>query len=232
MQPRTLDQIIGEINSTYQPQVDSLRKQQTMVPDELKANEAALDAKKDQGFSDIMSAARRRGTGVAFGGIPLADQSKYLATDYMPALANLRTAATQKATSLEDAINQIYERRNTMGQQIYQGEQSLAENRRQFDANLAFQREQQAAQERQAAAAKASFSPSLGQAQQQVPQYLGNNDLRGHLAYLAQKEGNQNAAIALKYVGNDGRYYLDPYTTNPSIFKALDALGAVNTWKR
>jgi hypothetical protein len=228
MQPRTLDQIIGEINNTYQPQVDSLRKQQSMVPDELKSNEAALDAKKDQGFSDILSAARRRGTGVAFGGIPLAEQSKYLATDYMPALANMRGAATQKATSLEDAINQIYERRNTMGQQIYQGEQSLAENRRQFDTNLAFQREQEARQR----AAAGSALPSFNQQPVQAPQYLGNNDLRGHLTYLAQKEGNQNAALALKYVGNDGRYYLDPYTTNPSIFKALDALGAVNTWKR
>ena len=230
MQPRSLQQVLGELDSVYQPQVDTLRQRQDAIPGQIQAEEQGLEGKRQFAHQDILNAARRRGTGVAFGGIPIAEQTKYDSTDYMPALARLRQSGREQATSLEDAINGIYERRMNTGQQIYQNEQSMAEQRRQFDTNLAFQREQAAAQQRAQAAAYAqpTFNPSVAQ---QQPQYIGNNDLRGHLAYLAQKQGNKDAAVALKYVGNDGRYYLDPYTTNPTIFKALDALGAKNTWR-
>lgn len=115
---RTLDQIIAELNPTYQPQIQSIQNQMGLIPGQIQTQETALNAQKDQGYADILSGARRRGTGVAFGGIPLAEQARYNATTYAPALANLRTAGTQQATSLQDAINAIMERRDTNAQTI------------------------------------------------------------------------------------------------------------------
>lgn len=232
---QNLDQIIQQLQGTYQPEIDSVQKQQAAMPGQQQAAEAGLTAQKDQGFTDILNQARSRGTGVAFGGIPLQEQSKYLSTTYLPAVANLKSSYNQQATSLQDAINSIYEKRNNQALGIQQFQQQQEEAARQFNENLVYQREQLAAQERQAAAARAasaasSYSPSLGAQATATPQFIGNNDFRGHLAYLA-KAGDANAAAALKFVGNDNKYYLDPYTTNPAIFKALDAIGAQNTWR-
>lgn len=115
---RTLDQIIAELNPTYQPQVQSIQNQMGLIPGQIATGEAQLGARKDQAYENILSGARQRGTGVAFGGIPLGEQAKYAATEYMPALANLRTAGTNQATSLQDAINSINERRDTAAQNI------------------------------------------------------------------------------------------------------------------
>lgn len=52
-------------------------------------------------------------------------------------------------------------------------------------------------------------------------QYIGNDDWRGHLAWLAQN-GNQNARIALQYVGNDNKFYQAPESARA----ALEAVGA------
>lgn len=123
---RTLDQIIAELNPAYQAQRESIQTQQSLIPSQIASQEQALNAQKDKGYADIISGARRRGTGVAFGGIPLAEQAQYNATQYAPALANLRTAGTQQAISLQDALNQINERQQTTAQNIYQTEQDRA----------------------------------------------------------------------------------------------------------
>lgn len=158
MATRSLDQIVSSLGSVYDPQVQSIRNQQNLIPESVANEEKGLQAKQTQAFDDILGGARRRGMG--FAGIPLAEQAKYTSTEFLPALARLRQDARQKQMSLEDAILGINERRNTSAQQIYQNELNLDEQRRQFDENLRFQREQMAAQQR--AAAASSFSPSFG----------------------------------------------------------------------
>lgn len=74
----------------------------------------------------------------------------------------------------------------------------------------------------------ASAAPTTVHALPQA--YVGNNDLRGRLAYLAQ-QGNNNAKIALNYVGNDGKYYLNPSNTSSAIINALNSLGFTNVYK-
>lgn len=120
--PRTLDQILAENASIYNPQVQSLQTQIQTIPTQLAAQESGLAAKQQEAFGDILSGARRRGTGIAFGGIPLAEQSKYTASTYMPALAQLKQAGIQQQTSLQDAINSIRERQQSaaLGQQQYE----------------------------------------------------------------------------------------------------------------
>lgn len=155
MQPRSLDQILTELDSSYAPQINSIRRQQADLPGQQIAEEQGLQAKQESAFGDILGGARRRGLG--FSGIPLGEQAKYTATEYLPSLARLKTASKQQAMSLEDAINQIYEKRNTMGQQIYQTEQSAAEQRRQFEATLAYNRQKDAADR-----SANSYAPTYG----------------------------------------------------------------------
>jgi hypothetical protein len=233
MQPRTLDQVITSLGSVYDPEVQNVRAQQAALPGQLQTDETALQGEQTRAFDDILQGARRRGTGVAFGGIPLGEQAKYTSTTFLPEMARLRGTYATKGLSLEDAILGINERRAQQGQSIFENERNFFESKRQFD-------EQQAANERasRAAAASPSFAfPGAGgptapaAAKPAGPKFIGNNDLRGHLNYLAQKEGNADARIALQYVGNDGKYSLSPYVTNPAIIAALNRIGAVNVYK-
>ena len=168
MAVRTLSQIISELNTTYKPQIEQVRKRQAEIPGMIEAEEKGLGAKQEQAFGDILGGARRRGLG--FSGIPLAEQAKYTATEYLPALARLRQSGREQQMSLEDAILGIRERRDTLAQSLRQQAIDRAEQRRQFNANLALQRAQLAEQRRQADLAArssgggggSSFMPSLG----------------------------------------------------------------------
>lgn len=133
MAARSLEQILSELGSTYDPQINQIRERQALIPGQIAEEEKGLGAKQEQAFGDILGGARRRGLG--FSGIPLGEQAKYTATEYLPALARLRQGGREQAMSLEDAILGIQERRNTMGNQLYQQglQQDLAERQSQED---------------------------------------------------------------------------------------------------
>lgn len=152
MAVKTLDQVLSELQGTYQPQIDTLRQRQSAIPDQIAQNEQQLQAKQNQAFGDITDAARRRGLG--FSGIPLSEQAKYTSTEYLPALANLRSTGQQQAMSLEDAINGVLERRNTLAQQLVQQSQQQDLAERQFQEQIRQFNEQQRA------AAASAFSPT------------------------------------------------------------------------
>ena len=138
MNPRSLQQILTELSGTYDPQVQSIQNQQAQLPGQIQAQEQGLQAKQTEAFDSIQAGAQQRGIG--FSGVPLGEQSKYTASSYLPALANLRTAGTQQATSLQDAINQINERKNTFAQQLYGADQDryqtlMAQQRAEAAAN-------------------------------------------------------------------------------------------------
>ena len=214
---RTLEQIISELNPTFQPQVQSLQERANLIPQQIASEEAGLQAKQDNAFGDIVSGARRRGLG--FSGVPLGEQAKYTASEYLPALARLRQSGQERAYSLQDAILGINERRDTLGQQIYQTEQDRAA--------------QEAASARAAAASAqptlGSFLAGLGGGAQGAPKIAKTNngfnffDATGQpitAAQYAQQTGvpirniltnlandnDSNAKIALQYIGNDGSF--------------------------
>lgn len=136
--PRSLDQILSELNPIYDPQIKSIKARQAELPGQLQAEEQGLQAKQTQAFDDILGGARRRGLG--FSGIPLGEQARYTATDYLPALARLRATGREQQMSLEDAIFGIQERRGTFAQQIRQAEEDRyaqeLENERNRQAQL------------------------------------------------------------------------------------------------
>lgn len=160
MQPRTLEQIYSALDSVYTPQVNSLRTRQANTVQEAEADVAAATGAKDRAFGDIMSGARRRGTGIAFGGIPLAEQARYASDVFAPSVMKAKADARNRATSLEEAILGLNERRTTQAQGIFDGERNFFEQQRQYNESQALQREQMAAQQRQAAAAQ--WAPTMG----------------------------------------------------------------------
>jgi hypothetical protein len=240
MAAATLDQILTSLNGVYQPQIQSVQQQQAALPAQFDAQTQGVEAQKNDAFNSILNGARARGTGVAFGGIPLQEQAQYTASTYAPALAKLQSDQLTQQQSLQDALNKINEDKMNTANGMYQfgvnqdlEQQKLAEQQREFDAQQAAAARASAASSAGLGSLFAGYGTSGGQSQPaaQQPQYIGNNDLRGHLNYLAQKENNQDAAVALHYVGNDGKYNLNPYVTNPAILAALSRIGATNVWK-
>lgn len=171
---RTLDQILGELSTVYDPQINSIHTQQAAIPGQQVAEEQGLQAKQTQAFDDILGGARRRGMG--FSGIPLGEQAKYTATEYLPAIARLRTASKQQATSLEDQINQINERRTTSALGLRQQDIDNDFRERQFAAAQA-----EAQRAAKAAAGGSGFSPSYGGAS------LGGGSTPGGGAAMQQR---------------------------------------------
>jgi hypothetical protein len=160
MQPRSLKQILKELDPVYRPQIKAVQRKQASIPGQLAAEEAGLDAKKTQAFDDILVGARRRGLG--FSGIPLGEQAKYSADEYLPALGRLRQTGREQATSLEDALNQINAQRSTYAQQLRGQDLDRDQQWKMFRA-------QQEASERaaaRAAAAQAAMVPTLNQTRQ------------------------------------------------------------------
>ena len=76
MAVRSLDQILKEIGSVYEPQIQNIQKRQQAIPGQIQSETKRLEARQQQAFGDILAGARRRGTGVAFGGIPLGEQAR------------------------------------------------------------------------------------------------------------------------------------------------------------
>jgi len=135
MQPRTLEQIVSELNTVYQPQIANIEAQRALIPQQTEANIKAAEAAQTKAYQDILTGAQRRGIG--FSGIPLGEQAQYASNIFAPAVLSARATGQSQALSLQDALNQIYERQRTQAEQIRQYETSLAEQQRQFNAQLA-----------------------------------------------------------------------------------------------
>lgn len=237
MAAATLDQILTSLNGVYQPQIQSVQTQQAALPAQFQAQSAGVDAQKNDAFNSILSSARQRGTGVAFGGIPLQEQAQYTASTYAPALAKLQSDQLAQQQSLTDALNKINEDKMNTANGMYQfgvtqdlEQQKLAEQQREFDAQQAAAKAASSGSGLYGAFSGIGAPTAQSAPAAQQPQYIGNNDLRGHLNWLATTQNNQDAAVALHYVGNDGKYNLNPYVTNPAIIAALTRLGATNVW--
>lgn len=135
MQPRTLDAILAELNTVYEPQIQNIRAQQSIIPQQTEADIASARAAQSQAYENILSGARQRG--LAFSGIPLSEQAKYASSVFAPAVLAAQQRGREQALGLEQAILGIQEKRGTLAQQLRQQEQQQAEQVRQYNADLA-----------------------------------------------------------------------------------------------
>jgi hypothetical protein len=254
---RSLDQILAELNPSYSSSENILNTRLNAIPGEIEAGVQQADAKLGQANTNILNSARRRGTGVAFGGIPLGEQAQYAATEYAPAIANLKATGANKELSLQESLASLNREKRSQAQSIYDTDLSRDFQERQFQESIRQFNEQQAAQARAAADAARqynfgggggggnptgatpgaaridknanggfNFFDGTGKAinAAQYSQLTG----RGYREVLTQlaKDGDQNAKIALQYVGNDAKFGNAP----ANVKAALTAVGATGTY--
>lgn len=151
---RSLDQVLAEVTARSDPQRQIVLNQVSQLPAQQKAEESSLEAKKNQAYDDILGGARRRGLG--FSGIPLSEQAQYNATEYAPAVANLKSSYSNRRSTLEAALADIGKNDYMSAQDIFNQDRSFEEQQRQFNEQLAESR-------RQAAKATAAVpSPTFG----------------------------------------------------------------------
>ena len=159
---RSLDQILAELNPQYASSENILNTRLNAIPGEIDSGIAQTDAKLSLANDNILNSARRRGIGVAQGGIPLGEQAKYAATEYAPAIANLRATGAQKELGLQESLAQLGREKRGQAQSIYDtgvsqdlAERSFQEQTRQFNEQLAASN--RAAAQQAAAARSYSF---------------------------------------------------------------------------
>ena len=166
---RSLESIIQEIDPGYSGSRSLIQQQQSALSGETESQLAGLQAQAQQSHTDILDGARRRGLG--FGGIPIAEQVKYDSTQFKPAVASLYANQNNRRMTLEESLNALGRDQRNSALNLRESEVAREEQQRQFNENMAFQREQMAAQERQARAAQAAAASAGAGA------YLGGGDV-------------------------------------------------------
>lgn len=121
---RTLDQIIRETKSLYDPQRQSYQKEINALPGLQKAEESGLNQAKKDSFQQIAYGANRRG--LNFSGIPLAEQAEYTADTYLPSLANLKNRFLGVREGLVRALSGVDQSHNAYARSIWDSEQAAA----------------------------------------------------------------------------------------------------------
>lgn len=243
---RALADILTELNSVYNPQrqaqTDIYNKGIESVAPQETADLSGLEVAKQNAFESINTGANRRG--MYFSGIPLAEQGKYVGENYLPSIAGLKNRYAgirgNLYQTLAQQLGELDTRQREFGQGIYNQEvQQDIERERIAEAARQAELDRQAAARASAGSGTSSgtalFRPTstattgAGTPTTAAPTqtYIGNNDYRGRLAYEAS-QGDKEATIALKYVGNDGNY--DGPVSNIQELDTLRRLGITGNY--
>lgn len=237
---QSIEDIIKELDAGYNPSRQLLQQKIDSLPGQADAQITGLNAQKDAAFNDILGGARDRGMG--FAGIPLAEQAKYTATDFLPAVAKVRQSQNDSQTSLLGALNDLNIDQRKSAYSIKAGQ----------DAN-----DIEAAKARAASAANGSGSlaglfgggggagaaPGVksATASQRADKGYNFTDAGGKAISAAQyaqlkgvplrtllsqmaKSGDQGAKTALNYVGDDFGYNAAKVGSNKSVANILNQL--------
>lgn len=107
MNPSTTDYqtAYNQLGSVYDPQTQLVQSQIDQLPTQQAAQQASLDQAKVNAFKDITNSANSKG--VLFSGVPVDQQSTYVGTKYLPAVANLDTSFNNTKNTLLGQINTI-----------------------------------------------------------------------------------------------------------------------------
>lgn len=227
MGPRNIDQILAEVSAKSDPQRQIVMRQIADLPNQQIAAESGLDAKRDRGFEDINLGARRKG--VAYWGAPIAEQQKYLATDYLPAAANLKSSFNERRNTLDSALADIGRSDYTTANDLFNNDRNFYEQQRRFNEELAMKRQEAAASARTAA------SPTVGgggQSQTNAAavnpvQQDAYNDVRNRISSMsaAQVKADYNATAKSAGYGNQrDKFKLEFYAQlRPDLFRGVSA---------
>ena len=211
---QTLDQIMAELQPGYTAQRGVIQKGIQNTNETYKASELALDAAKTQGFNQINEQAT--GRGLAFGGIPIAEQADYLSTKYLPGLQQARAQQQKDILTLEgqnaaldtDIRNRAFSSRETqvgaqnqwnLQQAAQQAEAEAARIDRDFRASQA--EKDRAFQASQAAASRAATAAAQ-------PKGLSGSELNSWASnYVKGKQGSDKKISPSAYYAGFSDFY-------------------------
>jgi len=189
---RAFNDIYAELGSQYDPSAQLIQQQISAMPGATDAFIKQADAKLGQANESIVEGARSRGMG--FSGIPLAEQAKYAATEYAPAIANFKSGQEQNRLGMMESLNALNRERNTRAQSVYDGETARDFQERQFQEQIRQFNEQQ----RAAAAARASEQANIGA-------YLGGGQIPGQAGGAPAAAKMVKTAKGFNFVDGTGR---------------------------
>lgn len=219
---RAIEQIMAELETAYAPQKQAVQERMNQLPGYYEAQRAGAETAKTNAFQDIMRQANARGVG--YSGAPIQEQQRYLGDRYLPALAQLSGQEGQERYGLQQALGQLGERQLTYAQQIRQKEMELDEARRQFDAQLAAQREAEARAARAAAAAGAggiNFGGSGGQKAGPAPsvRQVYDQELQGLEGLLRARNAPSYEQAVDSLIGKFGSQGISPQEIGGYLYK-------------
>lgn len=176
MQPpqvRTLDQLVAETNSVYDPRKQANTQAIATANARLGESEQILGQQQTRAFGDITQAAASRKA--LFSGFTPDQQARYTSEKYLPALANLRAAneqtiqglnrdnmeldADQRKTALqtrEGDLSRQYDYIKTQDERKFQTDQANAA----YEREMAKLRQEQAFSATENAKARAASTPA------------------------------------------------------------------------
>ncbi len=180
--PRALADIMTELNSVYDPQRNLYNSQLQAADPQLEAEQKGLMAQKEDSFRQITDQANRRG--MFYSGLPIAEEQRYTGTQFLPAVANLRSKYATQKFGLSEALNKLAVDQRMNAQNIWDTERDLEEKQRQFDQQMAAQRDAEArARASAGSGGAAGFSfGSMGGGAQKAPAQASGYDFRGLVA--------------------------------------------------
>lgn len=139
MNPTDYGDQYNSLATQYQPQVDQLNSQIAALPGQQAAQMSALDQAKVNAFKDITSSANSKG--VLFSGVPIDQQSTYVGTKYLPAVADLQTSLNDTKNTLLGQINTLQANRSKQAQDNITSYNSTQADQAYKDAELELKQE-------------------------------------------------------------------------------------------
>lgn len=162
---QSLEQILAEIDPSYAPTETLYNQQIAGIPQKYQAQRQGMEVAKTNAFRDINRGANARG--MAFSGMPMEEQTRYVGEKYLPGLTALEQQGNSETLELQKALaglqgekrNRALDTRNSQQTAYTQWEQAeqarqaeearwwanFNEEKRQFEAQMAFNRSQSAA---------------------------------------------------------------------------------------
>ena len=193
---QTLAEAMAELNPAYAQSQQVIQKRQAGLGAKYDAQRAGITAERGEGFNTINNQATARGG--SFSGVPVEEQSRYLATKYLPGLQQADYQQNEEDLTLQGelaginkeirvgAIGRIDQQQSALNSWNMQ-QQQLEAQRREAEANRAFQAQQNALDRSQKAALSAASTPAAPSQNAQIRAYLD--------AYVDPKTGKVPVAI-------------------------------------
>lgn len=176
MDPGNYQSVFDSLEGQYQPQVYQLQNEVADLPRQQQAVTDSLNQAKVNAFKDITNSANAKG--VLFSGVPIDQQSTYVGTKYLPALAQNQTAFQNTKNTLLGQINTLQAARQRHAQDNVSAYQKAQQDNAYKQAQLALGYARLGVSQQRANQGK---QPSQGQIMQQ--------DMAGAAQFLQSRQG-------------------------------------------